>query len=316
MKNSLIKSFCILFIIIIVALYNCTPDFLDETPPECVIIYPVDGQAVSGTVKIIVAATDNEEVDKVYLYIDDENIAISEETLFEYSWETTAIADNQDHSIHAIAYDKDDNAGFSGQTLVRLIAGTIADTLAPVIEIIHPVSGTFVRNVVPVLTYITDDSQILKVEYYVDGLLLHTANQAPFNFNWDVSVYPVGSDHSLFAKAFDQNNNVTVSQIITVTIGREDNTAPDITIMYPVNGSFINVGTVLNISVDATDENGIQKVEFYIDGEFKATDTQIPYTYRWDTSGLTPGSDHSIFAKAYDTEGNTNSQLIFVAMNP
>jgi hypothetical protein len=47
----------------------------------------------------------------------------------------------------------------------------------------------------------------------------------------------------------------------------------------------------------------VSKVEFYVDGVLKSTDTTASYTYSLDPTTLTSGS-HALTAKAYDTSNN------------
>lgn len=78
--------------------------------------------------------------------------------------------------------------------------------------------------------------------------------------------------------------------------------SPTVSITNPADGSTV-AGTV-NITADASDDNGISKVEFYIDGRLKFTDSSSPYSYSWDTTAENDGS-HIIKAKAYDTINQT-----------
>ena len=48
------------------------------------------------------------------------------------------------------------------------------------------------------------------------------------------------------------------------------------------------------------------KVEFYVDGTLKSTDTSSPYSYSWDTTTAT-NATHSLTAKAYDSASPANS---------
>jgi predicted heme/steroid binding protein len=58
---------------------------------------------------------------------------------------------------------------------------------------------------------------------------------------------------------------------------------------------------------------GIAKVEFYIDGVLKGSDTTSPYFYSWDTTTATNGS-HTIQARAYDLAGLTGNSSIITAI--
>jgi len=62
----------------------------------------------------------------------------------------------------------------------------------------------------------------------------------------------------------------------------------------------------ITIEVNASDESGIQKVEFYINGKLKGNDTTAPYNWTWDQKTFFIGI-RTIRVKAYDTAGNTNS---------
>jgi len=294
------------------------PELPDEVPPVCVIIYPVGGQAISGDVKIVVGANDNEELDRINLYIDGDLVTQFRQGPYEYLWNTALIADNRDHSILAVAYDKSGNAGFSATTVVRVVTGGLPDTLAPVITIINPVAGAVVEDTVQVIPQIVDDGQILKVDYFVDGYLVETINQSPFVYMWDVTNYIDGSSHAIFARAFDENMNSGYSAVVTVTVQSAnimDNTPPTVSIGYPVTGSTLTQNTT--IVANAFDNIGIANVEFYIDGLYKGNDATEPYEFLWQIDTLSPGSSHSVFAIAYDGAANSGtSAVVTVTVQP
>jgi len=82
---------------------------------------------------------------------------------------------------------------------------------------------------------------------------------------------------------------------------------PVVSIASPANA--INVGGTVSISVNATDNVGVSKVEFYVNGVLKATDTATPYVYSWDTTTLAPGA-YTLLARAYDAAGNVGQSAI------
>lgn len=296
--------------------FRCTlPDTPDEIPPDVAIIYPVAGQAVSGEVNITVGASDNDKLDFINLFVDGVKVASTQNTTLEYLWDTTPIADNRDHSITATATDHEGNTTYAPPITVRVVTGTLPDTLPPVVTILNPVPGARVNDTVHVITQITDDSKISKVEYYVDGSLTYTSQQSPFEFLWDVSGYPNGSSHSIFAKAYDENLNSSTSNVVTVTVQQQDITPPTVTILYPPAGTSVDSSETVNISVDVNDDVGVDRVEFYIDGDLLSTDTTAPYKYGWDTTGYRAGRSHTIYVKAYDPSGNSGAQLTTVILN-
>ncbi|UJG40361.1 MAG: lamin tail domain-containing protein [Candidatus Heimdallarchaeum aukensis] len=87
--------------------------------------------------------------------------------------------------------------------------------------------------------------------------------------------------------------------------GGEDTTPPTVTITSPIDGATV-YGTV-QITVDATDANGISSYEIYIDNVLRATSS----SYSWDTTVEEDGS-HTIVAKAQDPSGNWGEDTITV----
>ncbi len=94
---------------------------------------------------------------------------------------------------------------------------------------------------------------------------------------------------------------ITMCLLVWICCGG-DNEAPVIEITNPVDGSFVS-GTV-NITADATDENEVDSVQFYIDDTLRSTSTAEPYTYSWVTTSLENNSSHTIYARAYDAAEN------------
>lgn len=86
-------------------------------------------------------------------------------------------------------------------------------------------------------------------------------------------------------------------------MAKADSTKPVTTITMPEDLSTIK-GTT-SIKVDATDNANVAKVEFYVQGVLKATDTSRPYEYSWDTTKVADGT-YTISAKAYDEAGNSS----------
>jgi hypothetical protein len=91
---------------------------------------------------------------------------------------------------------------------------------------------------------------------------------------------------------------------VTVTTGTPDTTPPTTSITAPANGATVS-GTV-NVTASASDNVGVVKVEFYIDGALKSTVTTAPYTFSWNTTTVANGS-HTIVSKAYDAANNVGT---------
>jgi hypothetical protein len=84
--------------------------------------------------------------------------------------------------------------------------------------------------------------------------------------------------------------------------GGGDTTLPSVTITIPSNGS--TVSRVVTITAQATDNVGVTKVEFYVDGVKIGESTSSPYTMTWDTYPYSDGTLHNLIAQAYDAANN------------
>jgi hypothetical protein len=95
--------------------------------------------------------------------------------------------------------------------------------------------------------------------------------------------------------------------------GGGDTTAPTVSVTAPANGATVS-GTV-SVNATASDNVGVSKVEFYVDGTLRSTDTTSPYSYSWDTTTFS-NSSHTIVAKAYDAANNIGtSSNVTVTVN-
>jgi RHS repeat-associated protein len=67
------------------------------------------------------------------------------------------------------------------------------------------------------------DGTIAKVEFFDGTTLIYTATTAPYSYNWTNTTT---GTHSLTAKAYDDQNAVTVSAAVSVTVNAGTNTLP------------------------------------------------------------------------------------------
>jgi len=73
------------------------------------------------------------------------------------------------------------------------------------------------------------------------------------------------------------------------------------------------VSGIVPIQISATDNVGVVRLELYINGSLGSTAVSSPYSFTWDTSGMTPGS-YSLQARAYDAVGNIATDTIYVGV--
>lgn len=106
--------------------------------------------------------------------------------------------------------------------------------------------------------------------------------------------------------------NATKSVLLARNFSASDNMPPVVSVLSPLNGS--TVSGIISISVSASDNVGVLKVELYKDGILSDTDTQSPYSFTWNTS-IDSNGIHVISTKAYDSSNNIGSSSINVNVN-
>ena len=83
-----------------------------------------------------------------------------------------------------------------------------------------------------------------------------------------------------------------------------DTTPPTVQLTAPTAAQSLS-GTV-TLSADATDNAGVSKVDFRVDGTLVSTDTSAPYAVSWDSTSVADGS-HAFTAEATDSAGLTSA---------
>lgn len=81
-----------------------------------------------------------------------------------------------------------------------------------------------------------------------------------------------------------------------------DTIPPTCSITAPTNGA--TVSNTITYSADATDNEAMSRVEFYVDSNLIGTDSTSPYSIDWDTTTVVNGT-RTLVAKAIDIAGNT-----------
>ena len=125
-------------------------------------------------------------------------------------------------------------------------------------------------------------------------LLASTAN---------TTITPADGAHFYYAKVTQSDGNILWSAPVWVTQGAGgggDTTPPT------VSASSSGTSGTITFNASAADNVAVTKVEFYVDGALKGTDTASPWSYAFNSSGVSNGS-HVLTAKAYDAAGNSTT---------
>ena len=145
---------------------------------------------------------------------------------------------------------------------------------------------------------------------------LNTDKTSPYNCYFN-SYHYLDGNWTLRAIAHDRSGakatatrTITINNKGTSTGGTTTNPTPVVSFTKPANGTSVAAGSTVSCGVTASDADGIQKVEWFLDGKLTGTETSAPYD-SCNVGSLTAGS-HVIKARATDKKGATGEAQVTV----
>ncbi len=188
------------------------------------------------------------------------------------------------------------------------------DNIPPVISITSPIGGEVSGSVLIDVNY-SDNKGVVQAELYVNGKKTITDTQPPFAFAWDTTQLANGN-YTLVAHAFDAAGNEGTSPAVSVNVKNvpsattpDDPTGPTITSFNLRNGT--KVGRYQTINAAATDEQGVSRISFLVNGQELAISHGGSLSYRWHTWDSGPkNSLLTATVEAVNHAGQTTSQTV------
>jgi hypothetical protein len=159
--------------------------------------------------------------------------------------------------------------------------------IPPTVTITNPSEGEIVSGIVDITTSTT--GCIDTVEFYIDGVLKYTDTSDPFGYSWDTTPYSNGL-HTISVRGYCSG---VFKDDDAVTVYVDNAPEPYVEITNPEEGEVVS-----GIVLITTETEGIDTVEFYIDGVLKYTDTSDPFGYSWNTLPYLNGL-HTISVRGY-----------------
>jgi len=285
----------------------------DVTPPTLGFVQPLmtNGRVAVGrsnSEQIQLDSRDGTAVSYVQLAADGVVLGTLTAAPYTFVWNTSSFPIGSTHELSAISADPAGN-----WTVLSVIAtvATTSDSTPPVLSFSQPLAGGTVGTSQGELINVnaSDNVGVSSVSLYADGVLVGSDTSAPYAFSWNTASLAPGSQHTLRAVATDQAGNST-SVSITVTVSAGDPTAPQVWFIDPVNGGRVSGSQT--ISVGATDNLAVTRVELYLDNRLLTSWSRGPYTAKWKTNTASKGN-HTLKAVALDAAGNSSSVSIVVA---
>ncbi len=190
----------------------------------------------------------------------------------------------------------------SGGGLMALAQVTLSlapDTHPPSVSLTAPAPNAVVTGALALEAAASDDVGVTKVAFYADGAtLLGEATSAPYQLTVPGGTLADGA-HLLTAQAFDAAGNSATSDGVPITVGSGpvDAAPPVVSIVTPAQGASTPLG--VPVSLEASDDVGVTKVQLELDGAVAAEWTQAPWSGSLDVSA----GAHTLVAIAWDASG-------------
>ncbi|MDL2355180.1 MAG: Ig-like domain-containing protein [Pseudomonadota bacterium] len=269
---------------------NGTGDYIKPTVSASV-------TGTSGNITLAANASDDTGVTTVEFYVDNALIQATGVTPYSATLDSTTLS-NGNHRLIAKAYDAANNVGTS-TAVTFAVNNVIVDQTAPVVA----ASETGRMGSITLSATATDNVGVTKVEFYVDGSLAGSSVAMPYALALDSKLLTNGS-HTVLAKAYDAANNIGSSSAFAFTIDNPDTSAP------VAQAAETGTSGIITLSAPVSDNVGVTKVEFYVDGALKGTSLTAPYSLALNSTQLSNGA-HSLVTKAYDAAGNVGASAPF-----
>ncbi len=179
------------------------------------ITLPDSKNILSGTKTILLEARDQNPITSVNLLVGDtiyatiHNPNFSNHMLTKLDFDSTQFK-NGEKSLTASATNNLDESS-SSPTAKVIIANS--DNLSPVVSFEDLTDGSLIKSAqMAIKINASDDAAIDKVKLSIDGQLVKTFTNAPFNYTWALSGVKSGT-HKLSATASDLTGNTKTTEI-------------------------------------------------------------------------------------------------------
>jgi hypothetical protein len=280
----------------------------DTTAPTVSLTAPSNGSSYNAgsTVTASASASDNVGVTKVEFFV--AGSLKCSDTTSPYSC-SFAMPTGSSIAVMAKAHDA---AGNSKSSTTSYISSNSVDTTAPTVSLTAPSNGSSFNagSTVTASASASDNVGVTKVEFFVAGSLKCSDTTSPYSCSFAM---PTGSSIAVMAKAHDAAGNSKNSTTSYISSNSVDTTAPSVSLTSPANGSKFDVGASVTAMASASDNVGVTKVEFFLNGSLKCSDSSSPYSCSFS---MPAGSNLPLLARAHDAAGNTrDSSSISISSN-
>lgn len=204
----------------------------------------------------------------------------------------------------------------------RPLHTTAADVSAPTAPVLSATAGN--GSVTLNWTAATDDVGVTRYEVWKNTPNTWLAGLGSSARSYTVTGLTNGTSYSFRVVAYDSAGKYTNSNVVSATpvapVSTEDTTAPSVTWTTPAEDATVsgymfeagNSGPSGPCEVSASDNVGVTKVLFYLDGALDTAplnqEGYAPWNCKFDTTTV-PDGPHTLKAIAFDAAGNKTTVL-------
>jgi uncharacterized protein YjdB len=272
--------------------------------PQVSITAPLAGASVPerNVITLKAAATDDVLVASVQFLVDGVVVAQDFKAPFQATY--TVPKGVASLTIGAVATDLGGNQGTAPNVVVNVIPDN-----KPVVVLTAPVAGARVveGTAITLAADATDDVQITKVDFFVNGTLRRTVTVPPYRYDFTV---PVNTTQvSIVAVATDSAGQTAATPALVLPV--EDDLAPVVTVLQPLDGAEVIANSRVKIVVGASDDGVVQRVRFLVNGALLGEDFVAPFES--EVRGPANGSTMTLSAIAEDNllqQTQVNIQIV------
>jgi len=92
------------------------------------------------------------------------------------------------------------------------------DEIPPSVVIFYPTDGAYLTGPDTIKVEAVDNEAVESVAFLIDGVEIGRDSDYPYEQYWEVGWWADGEDHTILAKAYDEVDNVGLSNLVTVRI--------------------------------------------------------------------------------------------------
>lgn len=278
----------------------------DNIKPTGSLLYPFSGQTLNGSINIMADAADNDSIQSVVFFINGDSVGVRTTSPFSYNWDTALEFDDYSYVITLQVNDASGNYITLGpiSVVVDNEENILVDTTPPTGTIVYPPMAATVSGTITIQIDAFDNEGVRQVELIIDGTNPIIDNSSPFEFVWNTGEASEDMNHFIAATVMDTSGNTTNLMPVTVFVDNEenivnDNIPPSVLLTSPAANQ--TVSGIIDVTAAAFDNIEIAKVDFYHNAVLYDSDDNYPYEISWNTLLEDEESEHTWYAKAFDT---------------